>query len=206
MHGFRWRCIRLVIPSRLVLLLAIHLSLTNQSIVYKWCGQWVTTPSLGSAGGLIKKISYGIALIGLVISGCIYLHVSAKYVFVRILRNSKHLQANTFVHWAVWLSAVWILAAVAFLFTEGIPVYSWMSAIAGAVCFAPLSVMLPAYLWLYDHGEYRSGTLKQKVFYYLHWLLLAIGVFMCIGGTYATADEIHMTYASNHNYGKPIMP
>ena len=185
--------------SALVTFLRLH---TDTSVVYKWCGQWVTTPSLGSAGGLIKKVSYGIALIGLVISGCIYLHLCAKYVFVRILRKSKHLQANTFIHWATWLSAVWGLAAVAFLFSEGIPVYSWMAAISGAICFAPLSIMLPAYLWVYDHPEYRKGRMGQKAIYWIHWLLFTLGTFMCVGGTYATAKLIQETYASNHNYGK----
>lgn len=33
-------------------------------VVYKWCGQWVASPSLGSAGQTIKMVSYGIGLVG----------------------------------------------------------------------------------------------------------------------------------------------
>lgn len=179
---------------------AAYLSLSL--VVYKWCGAWVTTPSLGSAGGTVKKVAYGIALIGLVVSGCVYLHVCAKYVFVRVLRTSKHLQANTFTHWFTWLASVWVLAALAFLFAEAIPVYSWMGAIAGAVCFAPLSIALPAYLWVYDHGEYRTGTVQQKVLYWFHWLLFALGAFLSVGGTYATAEVIQQTYSGGASYGK----
>jgi len=29
--------------------------------------------------------------------------VAAKYLFVRILRNTGHLQANTLIHWGTWL-------------------------------------------------------------------------------------------------------
>ena len=29
-------------------------------VVYKWCGKWVTNPSLGSAGSTLKKVAYGI--------------------------------------------------------------------------------------------------------------------------------------------------
>jgi hypothetical protein len=29
-------------------------------VVYKWCGKWVTDPSLGSAGSTLKKVSYGV--------------------------------------------------------------------------------------------------------------------------------------------------
>jgi hypothetical protein len=60
----------------------------------------------------MKKITYGIAFIGLIVSGCIYLRLAAKDIFVRILRNSQHLQSNTFAHWATWLAAVWGLAAL----------------------------------------------------------------------------------------------
>jgi hypothetical protein len=28
-------------------------------IVYKYCGKWVASPSLGSAGPTIKKVAYG---------------------------------------------------------------------------------------------------------------------------------------------------
>lgn len=72
-------------------------------IVYRWCGQWVASPSLGSAGQTVKMVAYGIGMVGLLASAVIYLHVAAKYLFVRFLRNSKHLQSNSVVHWATWL-------------------------------------------------------------------------------------------------------
>ncbi|KUI70339.1 N amino acid transport system protein [Cytospora mali] len=34
-------------------------------VVYRWCGKWVASPSLGSAGPTLKKVSYGIGLLGL---------------------------------------------------------------------------------------------------------------------------------------------
>lgn len=34
-------------------------------VVYKWCGKWVASPSLGSAGPAVKKIAYGVGIIGL---------------------------------------------------------------------------------------------------------------------------------------------
>ncbi|KAG7139420.1 N amino acid transport system protein like [Verticillium longisporum] len=72
--------------------------LTFSLVVYRYCGQWVASPSLGSAGDVVKKVAYGIGLIGLLVSACLYVHVAAKYMFVRILRNSEHLQKNSVVH------------------------------------------------------------------------------------------------------------
>ena len=45
-------------------------------IVYYYCGQYVASPSPGSAGPLLKKVVYGIALPGICISTVIYTHVS----------------------------------------------------------------------------------------------------------------------------------
>jgi hypothetical protein len=96
-------------------------------VVYRWCGQWVASPSLGSAGQTVKMVAYGIGLIGLVVSACIYLHVAAKYLFVRILRNSIHLQKNTVTHWATWLGLTFGLAFLSFILAEAIPVVSTTS-------------------------------------------------------------------------------
>lgn len=76
-----------------------------------------------------------------------------------------------------------------------------MGSITGAICFAPLSIVLPGYLWIYDHGEYRTGTIDQRTLYWSHWVLMLIGMFMCIGGVYGIADQIHVAYAGGSGYG-----
>lgn len=45
-------------------------------VVYYYCGSYVSSPALGSAGGMLKKISYGIALPGLLVSITLSAHVS----------------------------------------------------------------------------------------------------------------------------------
>lgn len=45
-------------------------------VIYYYCGSYVASPALGSAGTMVKKVSYGIALPGLVVSTIIVLHVS----------------------------------------------------------------------------------------------------------------------------------
>ncbi|KAF2110970.1 transmembrane amino acid transporter [Lophiotrema nucula] len=169
--------------------------LTFALVVYRWCGKWVTNPSLGSAGPTVKKVAYGIGLIGLIVSGCLYLHVAAKYVFVRILRNSVHLQKNSLVHWGTWLSCTVILGSVAFILAEAIPIFSYLIALTGSICFAPLAIMLPGWLWLHDHSEYRNAGVLKMAIYYGHWLLILIGAFTCVGGTYGVIENIKIAYA-----------
>jgi hypothetical protein len=165
-------------------------------VVYRWCGSWVASPSLGSAGHNMQIAAYAVGFIGLMVSACLYLHVASKYLFVRILRNSQHLQANTFVHWGTWLSIVTGLCALAFILAEAIPIFNFLIALTGSICFAPLAIMLPAYLWLYDHKDWRRGNIGKKIAYGLHWGMLALGAFVCVGGTYGVVQVIIEAYAS----------
>lgn len=44
-------------------------------VVYYYCGSYVASPALGSAGNLMKRVCYGLALPGLLVSTLILLHV-----------------------------------------------------------------------------------------------------------------------------------
>ena len=164
-------------------------------VVYRWCGKWVASPSLGSAGDTIKKVAYGIGIVGLLVSACLYIHVAAKYIFVRVLRHSKHLQSNSLVHWSVWLACTLGMSVVGFLIASGIPIFNYLLALAGSLTFAPLALGFPGYLWVYDHQHYRKGSAWQVIVYYLNWLMIALAVFLTIGGTYGVVQNIIDAYA-----------
>ncbi|KAI2625752.1 amino acid transporter [Hypoxylon sp. NC1633] len=164
-------------------------------VVYRWTGQWVANPSLGSAGGTIKKVSYGVGLIGLAVGGCLYQHVAAKYLFVRILRNTRHLQSNTLIHWATWLGCSISFGAVAFVLAEAIAIFNYLIALGGSICFAPMGLTIPGILWLSDFWHYRSGTLWQRTQFVFHWFLVLLGIFLAVGGTYSAILSIKEAYA-----------
>jgi amino acid permease len=50
--------------------------ITIGSVVYYYCGSYVASPALGSAGPTIKKVCYGFALPGLLVTVMIVTHVS----------------------------------------------------------------------------------------------------------------------------------
>lgn len=50
--------------------------LTIAIVVYYYCGSYVSSPALGSAGVLMKKVTYGISIPGLLASTTILSHVS----------------------------------------------------------------------------------------------------------------------------------
>lgn len=165
-------------------------------VVYRWCGAWVASPSLGSAGRNMQIAAYAVGFIGLLVSACLYLHVAAKYCFVRILRNSRHLQENTMVHWGTWLGLVFGLCAIAFILAEAIPIFNYLIAITGSICFAPLAIMLPGYLWIHDHKDWIRGSMFKKIAFVLHVGMILLGAFLLVGGTYGVVKEIQAAYDS----------
>lgn len=55
--------------------------LAIQCAVYYYCGSYVASPALGSAGPTMKKVSYGFALPGLIASTMLVIHVSLESMF-----------------------------------------------------------------------------------------------------------------------------
>ncbi|RAH67116.1 putative amino acid transporter [Aspergillus aculeatinus CBS 121060] len=170
--------------------------LTFSVVIYRYCGAWLSSPAFGSAGPLFKKISYGIALPGLVVGVGIYQHVAAKYVFVRLLRDSRHMQANTLTHWSTWLGSNLLLGAAAFVVAEAVPILNYLLGLASAVCFAPFSLVFPLLLWMYDQRGCGVGSAGQRVKYTLHAVIVAVGLLMIVGGTYSVAISIRDAFAN----------
>lgn len=176
----KWVCAAFVVSS--------YLSLAT--VVYAYCGKWVTSPSLGSAGETIKIVAYGIALPGLIAVGIICVHVPAKSVFVRLLRGTHHLTENTFTHWAVWLACTTACGIMGWLLAEAIPFFTSLVSLIGSLGFAPLGVCLPPFLWFSLHHGYRRGTAAQQALWWLHIGIFMLGMFITVGGTYANISNI----------------
>lgn len=71
-------------------------------VVYKYCGIYIAPVALGTAGPTIKKIAFGIGLPGILFSTMVNQHIASKYLFVRLLRDTEHLQKKTTRHWVTW--------------------------------------------------------------------------------------------------------
>jgi hypothetical protein len=124
------------------------------------------------------------------------IQVGAKYLFVRILGKTRHLQANTVVHWGTWLACTTVLGAISFILAEAIPIFNYLIALVGSLCFAPLAISLPGLLWLHDPGHYVKGSFVQKIKYLLHIGMVLLGIFFLVGATYGVILLIKEAYAS----------
>ncbi|KAM6516021.1 hypothetical protein FALCPG4_014210 [Fusarium falciforme] len=158
-------------------------------MVYYYCGSYVASPALGSAGPVIKKIAYGLALPGLLAGATINAHAASKYPFIRFLRGSRHLTANTFTHWACWLGCTFTVSLSAYAIASGIPIFHALVSLVGALlgtlmCFQPMGCM-----WLYDNwsrGHSGGRTIGWTVQAYVAVFVVVSGMFLTVAGTYGT--------------------
>lgn len=173
-------------------------------VVYVYCGSYVASPALGSAGPLIKRIAYGLALPGLAVTTTLFIHVShiaicntailktdepklpAKYLLVRMLRGSKHLTTNSLVHWSTWLSCTFGVAIASYLIASGIPIFGGLVSLIGALFNAILAMQPAGAMWLYDNWKTEPHSRDWKWMILAAWAIILIvgGTFITISGTY----------------------
>ncbi|CAI7676839.1 unnamed protein product [Penicillium pancosmium] len=165
-------------------------------VIYYYCGSYVSSPALGSAGPLVKKVSYGFALPGLLASTLLFIHITGKYIFVRILQGSRHLTSNTLTHWVVWLSCTFGVGLIAYIIASAIPVFSDLVSLVGALLGTPMCFQPMAGMWLYDNWSKGNAHRSARWYAMVAWCAFVIvaGTFLMIGGTYGSVVSIIKSY------------
>ncbi|KAL6407960.1 amino acid transporter [Ilyonectria robusta] len=165
-------------------------------VVYYFCGSYVASPALGSAGSTMKRVCYGLALPGLIVTTTLVIHLPGKYLFIRFLRGSKHLTANSMVHWATWLSCTGGITVIAYLIASGIPVFGGLVSLIGALLGTLMSFQPMGCMWLYDNwtpGK-QDRTLKWTLMVCWSVFVVLSGTFLMVAGTYGSIVSIIDTY------------
>jgi len=162
-------------------------------VVYYFCGQFVSSPALGSAGILMKKVCYGIAIPALLVTLCIYSHLAAKYFFVRILHGSRHLTHPGKVHWTVWLSCTFGAIAIAYIIASAIPIFGNLISLIGAIIGPSVTLTPYTIMWWHDNWRYAPAherTGRRKMMLCFNILIFCIALFITGAGTYGAVDTI----------------
>ncbi|WRT70458.1 uncharacterized protein IL334_007456 [Kwoniella shivajii] len=166
-------------------------------VTYHFVGQYIASPALGSAGFIVKKVCYGLALPGLVVGGTLYAHTAAKYVFVRVLRNSRHLAKNTPVHYMVWYGCVVFTCGIGFVIAEAIPFFNDLLSLIGALLGTLICIQMESYMWMWDNWTSASrGTRRWTLLMIMNLSYFIIGWFLMVAGTYAAVVTINNNFKS----------
>ena len=168
-------------------------------IIYYYVGTEIASPALGSAGLLIQRISYGLCIPSLMVSGLLYSHLAAKSIFVRALRRQpKHLNEPTVIHWIVWLSTVFGVVLFEWFIANVIPFFDNLLGLVGSLFASMFAIAFPAWMWLFDNWyrrkEDKSIAYKAKIGWNAFMILL--GAFLCVAGTYGTVLAIDDNFKS----------
>jgi len=131
-------------------------------IVYGRVGVYVTSPALASAGPLIGKIAYGLAIPGVLVTSIIYSHAGAKYTFVRLLRNTRHLEKSTMVHWITWVGSLTFLAIIGFVVAASVPFFNDLMGLIGALLGSLFSIIVPTFTSIYRRAARSEAQRLER--------------------------------------------
>ncbi|OQE20431.1 hypothetical protein PENSTE_c013G03402 [Penicillium steckii] len=177
-------------------------SLTG-SIIYAFVGQGVQSPALLSAGPLISRVVFGIALPVIFISGSINTTVVCRYIHGKVYKDSMIRYINNTKGWASWIGLVFTITLLAWVIAEAIPIFSELLSIISALFVSGLSFYLPPVMWyllLKEGSWYEKRNLKAAFF---NGVVFIVGMIIFGCGAYASIAELITKFQSG-SVGKPF--
>jgi hypothetical protein len=186
-------------PKALAVLAAIStfLFIVPPAIGFRYLGQYSTAPAFGSLGVVAyKKASFAFVIVPTLVIGVIYANVSAKFVYFRIMGNSRHAHSNTIIGWGVWAAVMAVIWVIAFIFAEVIPSMGDFLSLLGAAfdSFFGFIYFAVAY-WQLHKGRLFKGPVRT-VWTIVHVFVMIVGLFLLGPGLYAAIEAIIADYAS----------
>lgn len=171
-------------------LIEIFIYTLTGAIIYAFVGQDVKSPALLSAGPLISRIVFGLAIPVIFISGSINNTVLCRYVHGNMYKNSVVRYVNTRKGWTTWIALNAVTTLIAWIIAEAIPFFSELLSISASLFVSGLSFYIPPMMWymlLKDGKWYQRSNLWSAV---LSAITFAFGVFVLVSGTYASVLEL----------------
>ncbi|KHN97383.1 Amino acid transporter, transmembrane [Metarhizium album ARSEF 1941] len=171
-------------------LIQIAIYTLTGALCYAFVGPSVQSPALLSAGPLVSRIAFGVALPVIFISGSINSTVALRYIHGRIFRGSVLRYVKTPAGWATWIGLVAVFTLFAWVIAEAIPIFSDLLSLASALFVSGFSFWIPAIMWfrLLCRGKwYAGGNLLISLGSILAFV---IGAVTLVAGTYSTIVDI----------------
>ncbi|KAH1615206.1 hypothetical protein V6000_008909 [Aspergillus fumigatus] len=180
-------------PKSLTMLQVVDTSLyiVTAMVIYRYAGPDVASPALSSAGPLMKKVAYGLAIPTVVIAGVVFGHVACKYIYVRIFRGSAHMHQNSFLAIGSWVAIALGVWVVAWVIAESIPVFNELLSLISSLFGSWFSYGLPAIFWLVMNKGRWFSTRSKICLTIVNFFILAFACALCGMGLYVSGKSIH---------------
>ncbi|OJJ45993.1 hypothetical protein ASPZODRAFT_132969 [Penicilliopsis zonata CBS 506.65] len=174
----------------------ICLYTTAAIVVYYFVGTEVQSPALSSAGPLLKKVAYGIAIPTIVGAGVVNGHIGLKYIYFRTCHKSDLIHSRSRRSVGIWIALGLSCWLVAWVIAEAIPVFSDLNGLISALFASWFSYGLSGVYWLHlNYGQWFAGP-KKIALTVLNMTIVLIGLILCVLGLYASGTAIHEDAAS----------
>lgn len=164
------------------------------SIIYVFVGSGVQGPALLSAGHTISRIAFGVALPVIYISGSINTTTAARYIHVRMFKNSPHKYLNTPFGIAVWVGLCAVLVVISWVIAEAIPFFSSLLSVISALLISGFTFYLPALMWFVLLREGKWTSRKNILLGIINGLIFLGGLTILGAGIYSAAMSIKEGY------------
>jgi hypothetical protein len=161
-------------------------------VIYVSVGEDVPSPALSASGSAImRKAIWGVAIPTIVIAGVIYGHVAARYIFVRLFRDTKHMVRRTKLSTLTWFAITFGIWLVSMIIAESIPVFNSLLGLVSALFVSWFSYGLPGIFWLWMHqGKWLNQGPKQTARFVANVCLVLVGGLICVLGLWASIEAI----------------
>ncbi|KAJ5242977.1 Amino acid transporter transmembrane [Penicillium citrinum] len=180
-------------PKALALLQTVDMTLyiVAAVVIYRYAGADVTSPALGSAGPLVARIAYGVALPTIVIAGVINSHVAAKAIYIRVFAGTDRMHKRDFVAVGSWVGIAAGLWLLAWIIAEAIPVFNNLLSLITALFGSWFTFGFTGIFGLYmDKGLWFASP-KKTFQTMLNTFAITVGVVLCVLGLYSSGKTIH---------------
>ncbi|KAJ5123110.1 hypothetical protein N7448_009207 [Penicillium atrosanguineum] len=169
------------------------------TVIYYYVGQSVASPALGSAGPVMSKVAYGIAIPTIIGAGVVNGHIGLKYIYVRLFRGTDRMHRRDLTSYGSWVLIGLICWIIAWIIADAIPVFSDLLSLISSLFASWFSYGLPGVYWLHlNWGQWFSSP--RKIFLTaLNMCIVLIGGCMCGLGLYVSGKAIHDD-ASNNSF------
>lgn len=147
-------------------------------VIYRYAGEGVASPALGSTSPLLAKIAYGVAIPTIIIAGVINGHVAAKYIYVRLFRGTDRMSKKSVFSYGMWALISLILWTIAWIIAEAIPVFNDLLGIISALFASWFTFGLSGLFWLFINKGRYTETRKKMFLTGLNTTICVIGIFI----------------------------
>ncbi|KAJ5634399.1 hypothetical protein N7528_002241 [Penicillium herquei] len=160
------------------------------ALCYAFVGQDVQSPALLSAGSLLSRVAFGVALPVIFISGSINTVVLGRLIHGRIFEKSNIRFVNTKMGWTTWLVVVTVLTILEFVVAEVIPFFDDLLSIISSLFVSGFTFYFPAIMWFMFIRQGSIFSSKNIFLTVVNGIIFAIGLIVLVAGTYASVVDI----------------